>query len=172
MSVGAESALELLQRHTNGELDRSAVVDELAAADPRFGMLARLLAGTSDRPGTTDSAVEDGEIEARLDAAMGVAEDARRLADAVRVQFDEVVEEIGGLRSRLDDLAAALGACPGCWGEDPVCGWCRGRGAPGAMTPDANAFDRLVMPAVQIKVGMRRRGRPEAQAEGDERRTA
>ena len=54
-----------------------------------------------------------------------------------------------------DRLAAALGACPACWGEDPSCRWCRGRGAPGALAPDPEEFTTWVVPAVRAHVRLR-----------------
>ena len=48
-----------------------------------------------------------------------------------------------------ETLAAALGACPACWGEDEHCNECRGRGRPGAFTPDEEAFADIVLPVIR-----------------------
>jgi hypothetical protein len=45
-------------------------------------------------------------------------------------------------------LAAALGACD-CWGEDPGCPTCGGRGTPGWMPPDPELYADYVEPAVR-----------------------
>ena len=75
-------------------------------------------------------------------------------------------EELGDLRAqveeqgaRLDTLSAALGACPACWGQDPQCRLCRGRGAPGFLPPDETAFRLYVIPAVRA---LRRERSPRA----------
>jgi hypothetical protein len=44
-------------------------------------------------------------------------------------------------------VAGAVGACD-CWGELPGCRICGGRGAPGWMIPDREAFDVVVRPAL------------------------
>jgi hypothetical protein len=147
----AEQAAALLQRHARGDLDNDGVVQELAASDPRLGLLAGLLSRQSVETETGTIA----DLQAQLASANQLADEAGQLAEGLRLEFDGLVQDVGGLRSRLDDLAAALGACPGCWGDDSSCGWCRGRGAPGALPPDPDAFRRLVRPALQRRADVR-----------------
>lgn len=45
-------------------------------------------------------------------------------------------------------LAAALGACA-CWGHDPGCAVCAGRGGSGWRDPDLELYAEYVAPAVQ-----------------------
>lgn len=66
--------------------------------------------------------------------------------------------ELEGLREVNDTLAAALGACPGCWGGDEDCEACGGRGSAGSMPPDAELFEELVLPAVRrVRADLRHR---------------
>ncbi len=46
-------------------------------------------------------------------------------------------------------LAAALGACAECWGEEPTCPGCGGEGASGWMPPDPELYAEYVAPAVR-----------------------
>jgi hypothetical protein len=78
-------------------------------------------------------------------------------ATALRSYVTDLVEEVTVLRETVDTLAAALGACAECWGEDPTCRWCRGRGLPGFAPPEPAAFDQLVAPAVRAHTLQRRR---------------
>ncbi|MGW7363426.1 hypothetical protein ACWGI8_08360, partial [Streptomyces sp. NPDC054841] len=80
------------------------------------------------------------------------AEDVRRRLAGLAAQLDAA-------HGLLDDVAAALGACPACFGADETCWWCRGRGAPGFTTPEPELFDRLVRPAVVMHARMHRRDR-------------
>lgn len=52
------------------------------------------------------------------------------------------------LAARNDELAAALGACPACWGENESC-QCRGRGSPGYFPPQEEGFNEYVMPVLE-----------------------
>jgi hypothetical protein len=61
----------------------------------------------------------------------------------------ELHEENRYLVCQIETLAAALGACPVCWGEDQRCRECRGRGAPGAFPPDKRAFSDFVAPTIR-----------------------
>jgi len=67
--------------------------------------------------------------EARADK---LARHARRLA-----------EELDAAQERLSDLAAILGACGLCWGEDRGCRSCRGRGKPGMFAPEPATRSRF-----------------------------
>lgn len=52
------------------------------------------------------------------------------------------------LGARNAILAAALGACPECWGVEPGCPNCNGSGKPGWVAPDEAAFAAWVAPAI------------------------
>ncbi|GBF07825.1 hypothetical protein DAERI_180016 [Deinococcus aerius] len=138
---------------------------DAAGADPVLGLLSQMLA-QREQSLTRDLEArgqEEGHLEAearaaqearRLEDLRGLEEEQRqaaRLARLERLRFRlETLE--GGLataQARLDDLALALGACPNCWGEDPECRLCRGRGQPGFLRPEAAAFRRLVVPALK-----------------------
>ena len=153
----ADQAAGLLQKHARGDLDTDAIVRELASTDPTLGLLAGLL---SRQPGQPEADAATTDLQTQLESAMSMADEARRLADGIRAEFDSLVPEMSELRNRMDELAAALGACPGWWGEEPSCGWCRGRGAPGALLPDPDAFTRLVLPALHRRADVRRQAQP------------
>lgn len=57
--------------------------------------------------------------------------------------------EVRELRNVNDNLAAALGACPVCWGADEACVECDGCGTAGSLSPDPALFKALVAPAVK-----------------------
>jgi hypothetical protein len=64
-------------------------------------------------------------------------------------RIDALHAEIAHLREHLDRCAGALGACGTCWGADPRCRACRGRGFPGYASPDEQLYAELVAPAVR-----------------------
>ncbi len=70
------------------------------------------------------------------------------------------VAELEQLRRRNDQLAAALGACYLCWGEDGECPICNGSGSPGAAPSHTRFFAFYVLPALN-----RLRRRPERRAQ-------
>lgn len=61
--------------------------------------------------------------------------------------LSKVYAELEVLRARNDALAAALGACSLCFGDDPLCDRCFGRGMPGSLPPKPKAFRKYVLPA-------------------------
>lgn len=46
-------------------------------------------------------------------------------------------------------VAALVGACPTCLGEDGACTACGGRGAPGSREPDAAALTAWITPSLR-----------------------
>lgn len=54
--------------------------------------------------------------------------------------------ELTTLRERNDLLAAALGACHLCFGDDAWCPHCGGRGRPGSRRPAPGPFKRYLRP--------------------------
>jgi hypothetical protein len=60
-----------------------------------------------------------------------------------------IVAELQLLRRRIDDLAAALGACYLCWGADAGCVRCFGAGRPGWGGIDESAFREYVAPVLR-----------------------
>jgi hypothetical protein len=67
----------------------------------------------------------------------------------LRRRLVELELEVDRLQEINETLAAALGACPICWGDDPGCVVCQGRGGPGSLRPDRELFERLVTPALR-----------------------
>jgi DNA repair exonuclease SbcCD ATPase subunit len=122
-------------------------------ADPTVNLIARYLA---QQPQTdqveSDTSPDEEEAEffdspSELNEAR--AEERARSLQSLRQTMEQMYEEVEALRERNDTLAAALGACYLCWGEDLDCPVCGGTGHPGSLMPDKSLLVRLVAPAVQ-----------------------
>lgn len=111
----------------------------------------RLLSEIWASQARTESAVEDDEPPAADPPADRAA--SRRIA-----RLEEELQRTGEF---IDALAAALGACARCWGNDPTCPACAGTGAPGSIVPDRALFARFIAPAVH-RLAEARRERLEA----------
>lgn len=109
--------------------------------------LMKLMAGQNEAE--TDRIREELREEVRAEQADAIAE----LSDTARRLFAERED----VRRRLEELAAALGACPLCFGEDLLCPTCHGAGEPGARAPDPVAFRRFVVPALDRARAVMRR---------------
>ena len=82
-----------------------------------------------------NAVIED--LSARLDAA----EDRLHRMDTIARRLHSLHQAAS---RRLSELAAALGACGLCWGEDEHCPGCRGRGRAGMVRPDPEVRARLL----------------------------
>lgn len=127
---------------------------QLGASDPTTALVLQYLAQqrasapAPEEPDEDESELEAGETAARdIDAehharAAAALRDLRRRVAALYAELEE-------LRVRNEDLAAALGACTRCWGDDPECPICEGCGRPGGAPPDPYLYARLIAPAVR-----------------------
>lgn len=63
-------------------------------------------------------------------------------------QIQQITAAFDALQSRTRMLAAALGACEQCFGEDLLCESCSGCGIPGWAMPHPASFRKYVLPAL------------------------
>ena len=136
----------------------AALFEQLGIEDPRLLQLAHLMSqGSASRTGEEDE--EKGETiemvrSERLDA---LQDEIDRLKGINRILYEQ-----------CEHMAAAIGACPLCWGEDPECRECGGRGTPGAFLPHRASFAELVLPAIDRVRDFRRNCPPRRADAGDE----
>lgn len=145
----SQSILERLARGDSSQATAGDLFAQLVEDDPRLSLLARWLqqreaaeaarSAAVEKPVPEQNELELGELHAEI-------EDLSR----------SMVSELEVLRSRNDMLAAALGACHLCWGEDAVCPYCGGIGAVGTFVIDRAIFAQVVEPALQ-QLGSRAR---------------
>lgn len=124
-------------------------------------LLARLAGEGDDDPPLWDvleQQVGDNPQLGQVLAAMRRRQEAHRQEEGAGLAgepdpmpadvLERLYAEVEELRLRNRTAAAALGACPRCWGEEHDCRVCRGRGRPGGRTPDPVLYHELVEPAV------------------------
>jgi hypothetical protein len=122
----------------------SKLFERLGSDDPTMAMMLQLMQSQQQAAASTDDdpVAISKELELRLseteEELARVRADAKRLLAAHRIAVE-----------RLSELSAALGACGLCWGEDPDCLGCRGRGHIGMIRPDIEIRARLLGPARQ-----------------------
>jgi hypothetical protein len=117
-----------------------ALLSQLGVEDQRLSQVAQLM-----------SAFESRDAE------------AAELAQ-LRTENGRLKELNRTLLAHSDFLAAAVGACPECWGEDAECRECGGQGGPGAYVPERICFEEIVRPVLdrmrQRLAARRRRAQP------------
>ena len=128
----------------------AALFQQLGIDDPRLIQLAQMMS----RPATPADDDEGEVIEmVRAERVEELESEVERLKGVNRILFEQ-----------CEFMAAAVGACPQCWGEDLECRECRGRGTPGAFLPHRASFAQLVLPAVErVRTLRRRQARPPQQ---------
>jgi hypothetical protein len=127
----------------------SLLLDRLDHVEPTTRtLLQQYLSRQQGEDVDDEAAADDEDFAAALDDSTVRSERKQSLSQLqhlVETMYDELEE----LRQRNDELADALGACYLCWGEDPACEVCQGRGSPGAMRPNKEQFTRYVAPALR-----------------------
>jgi hypothetical protein len=139
--MNTDSFTTLLEKMSAGEIapSRSELLAQLAEGDPRMAALAKYFAQRE-----AEQLVVPDQEEPKDRAPERKRESFQRLQRLMK----QIYAELETLRERNDSLAAALGACYLCWGEDPLCALCGGTGAPGADSPDRALFAHYISPVL------------------------
>lgn len=140
-----ESLALLQQMLGTTPANREAVAQALEThEDPRVRLIAQYM-NQQPAPAESDEEVEEtpGPIATEPAPDPGRIERVRR----ARRKLHRLIDELELAQTIGDTLAAALGACYLCWGEDERCEECRGTGSPGSAPPDAQLYERFVVPA-------------------------
>jgi hypothetical protein len=142
----------LIQAISSGDADPvSLLLSQLggqAQDDPRMALFMQLLQQRRSAPAPEPKQDDEDTLLAAHQAELAQRERARHmreLSDTVK----SVYAELQILRKRNDALAAALGACFLCFGSDPICEKCGGRGSPGSRPPEPAAYREYVLPALR-----------------------
>jgi hypothetical protein len=114
---------------------------DLARQNPSLAWLQQMLA--MQRQAATAQAAGASDIQVEAHAEIAALRDALAQAE-VRIERLTAVNrrlaaELEAARDRVADVAATVGACGVCWGEDPRCRSCRGRGKPGLFVREVSA---------------------------------
>jgi hypothetical protein len=144
----AELLARLRSSGGDGGPTPDAVLSQLGQNDPMARVLAQHLAEARRQPVIDLEAIEEtpvppGQpIEESIEASAAILE--------LRRHAESMFAELKVLRERNNLLAAAVGACCLCWGDDVECRICRGRGRPGFALPDEDLFEEFVLPAIRL----------------------
>jgi protein-disulfide isomerase len=142
-----QSILERLASPGSQPMNAAALLAEAAGDDPRLAAFIRALqerqaAATADNNNDAKPEGSASELAENLQDFGGSAGELEELTSLM-------ASELELLRARNDMLAAALGACHLCWGEDPQCPYCGGVGGVGKLMIDRAIFRQVVVPALR-----------------------
>jgi hypothetical protein len=156
-ATGNTALIEMLTRLSSGAgaaQDPLELLAQYGGGNPLVNALAKHY---SEMQAKTTSGVNTSVIDVEPDlpadteptATPESADYARVVAD-LQQQLEQVSAELQFHRERCDLLATALGACCLCWGQDPACRACRGRGRPGFTLPDETLVKEFLLPAIKM----------------------
>lgn len=136
----------LMQGLDTGLSVQDVLLSQIDTSDPTMALVARMLAGrtteSSSEKETTPDEETDELSKQRLQRLSQAVRHLRRKCDSLQIEVEE-------LQLRNDAMAAAVGACYLCWGENPMCEVCSGQGTPGRFPINASAFAEFVLPAIR-----------------------
>ncbi|MBE7210009.1 MAG: hypothetical protein INR65_03230 [Gluconacetobacter diazotrophicus] len=125
----------------------AGLIADLQRSNPPLAALAQWMQQRAVPPAAASAAASAAAADDHeaAELARRLVEAEARIADLKR-QGRRLFENYRLATDRLSELAAALGACALCWGDDPACPNCRGRGRPGMVRPDPELRARLLGP--------------------------
>jgi hypothetical protein len=126
--------------------DTSAMLASFVQQNPQLAWLPQLMAAQRQASAMAASVAEPVHDDQCLQLQQALAQTEARLERVMR-SHRRLAGELDAAQSLLSDLAAAFGACGLCWGEDPGCPSCRGRGKPGRFAADPELAQRFGLAA-------------------------
>ena len=126
------------------------LLSQLNTDDPTVALLTQMLAQRQTAPAVDEE--DEADAINREEAERQEHEKSQAMAKALRhlrSKINDLYAELEELRVRNDAVAAALGACYLCWGNDLDCEVCQGKGKPGVQLPDQALFVQLIAPAIR-----------------------
>ena len=127
-----------VQENGNGEFAEAAAasLSRLGITDPLVQKLITMMEAQNEQQATSAPDDLPGHQAGRSSVKA-----LKRENELLRRSNECLLEQ-----SRM--MAAAIGACPECWGEDPACPGCEGDGKPGSFQPHRGCFEVFVLPVV------------------------
>ncbi len=156
MSSPPNPMLDLLTQLGADKPEWQPLLDAMRAQQHTYA--EELVDEPADQEPTRDELLLQNE---QLVALLKRARHEIKRLDATVNALEQEVEATGQLHA---ELAAALGACPACWGTDRACPGCRGRGRPGAYPADQPLYAHYVRPAARRQQELARPGTTPAPA--------
>ena len=141
LPTGADGAID------PSACDPNAMLARMGQGNPTVAAILQMMEARKAAEAAREPVVIEGAV---------VDVTAAELAE-ISAQLEAAQAEVRILRARCDTVAAALGACGLCWGQDVSCRACRGHGAPGRSIPDEELFREFVVPAVRLMHASRQR---------------
>lgn len=116
------------------------------AVDAQALLVQALLGGSSGarQAAVTELVAQNGDVDPTTQAILSYV-----LAQQAPDTDEDAGAELERLRNRNELVAAALGACDRCFGDDDSCPVCGGEGRPGWEPPDRRLFAEIVGPALE-----------------------
>ena len=126
-------------------------LDSHARDNPQIAQLLQVLEQRRQQPPQAAGLQKDATLSSADETPPEpeLLVDGPRDAEALQDAGNKLYAELESLRRRSAALAAALGACHLCFGDDPRCGRCGSRGVPGSRAPNPEAFRKYVLPAIR-----------------------
>ena len=125
--------------------DSQALLAQLSAENPQLAAVIRFITMRQQSAATGDDEIVWDDEMILSDGSQSHDESENEISHLLR----DIYAELEELQLRNDSLAAALGACYLCWGEDFECPDCGGHGRPGASQPDQALFASWIVPAIR-----------------------
>lgn len=156
--MNADAMYQLLEKMLRpgndggNHLTTEALLEQLGNNDPQMQLIIRLFAGYNREVALDDLEAPHEFTQKNLnegDKHESVFIHLEPSAERIGKETEKIYRELQELRQRQDVLAAALGACKFCFGNDLVCRICAGEGQPGWRMPDAQLFPKIIVPALR-----------------------
>ena len=119
-----------------------AYIKLLKEQNPEMAKYFELMQSNTENKEPEVETVIDVELHERINKLKQINKKLFTIIEGLKQQLEfELLQN--------DDLALAIGACTECFGDNPDCPDCFGKGKPGSAVPDFILFNKYINPAIQ-----------------------
>lgn len=133
-----------------------AMLNQVRFNNPKFKLFIQHQTGTNRIKGNHDEInkeiIRSLRIQNKqlLNSIAAIREQLKK----IKVNMYETKNQLNNLQKINISLSQSLGSCNTCWGEDPQCANCSGKGSPGWGKINKRSFNRYVLPALEKLYGL------------------
>jgi chorismate mutase len=129
-------------------MDFEKLMEQLLKQRPDLGEAIGLIRQVQNEKREKAEQEEALELD-RVEKLTALLDKQKNINKELLHQFRKLEKNYRQLLGHMDEFAEAVGACPHCWGEEPECNYCHGRGTSGYFQPNPEYFNVYIQPLMK-----------------------
>ena len=124
----------------------AAMINQMASKNPKAQMIAHLMAQQASQGDNGNGSSENEKTKGQTKKLLNINLELKKKIQKLIKEKKQILRYLDFFIDVNAAFSSAVGACE-CWGGDPDCEKCGGKGVPGYFELDQEQFDYYVRPS-------------------------